>query len=110
MTASNLLTSGSIFGFDRVQESRGTRKLKVRAQGAKFVPNPVALADMSASEMAQVVDQASMGTNFGLIYEFHTGSNAASEPANPGNSLCMVAVKKVSVVCGREEVLIIAQH
>ena len=74
LTADNLLTSGAIFGFDRVQESRGTRKLKVRAQGAKFVPNPVALADMSASEMAQVVDQASMGTNFGLVYKIRTST------------------------------------
>ena len=98
LTDLGLVSGGTVWGFDRVQESHGIRKLKPKQGGARYVVDAVALADLDQSNMGQLLEPGM--ENFQFVFEYYR-SGSDLQPVNGGNCTAWVSRKKFHIACGR---------
>ena len=92
----SLAARGTVWGFKRVQEGQGVRKLK--SEGARFVPVKVPLADQDETSMGQILQ----GPLDNFVLSFQYALNGQSlEPQNGDNCAAWCLRKKLIIACGR---------
>ena len=100
MSMENLVTGGSLWGFNRVVQRKGNRVLAPIKPGAEYIPNKVRnILDIDINTVGQVLSPNL--EDWTLIFVYSKGNSSAFEPPNGSNCAVFVPRRKILIPCGR---------